>query len=165
MLMIGGRAPSLFFVQTDRTFPLRVYNLILSTELHCYRCVLCMYLLHFPSLRTIGTAVQTDTCVINLSRFRRYCCILEDMYACMLLRMCVVCSYPGLNHNIDFLSESSLRLYMTPQRVVYHTDLHRRFHEQLRNLEPRGQNAVAPALGKAFELLGQHRLSSGVDTW
>ncbi|CAM9727526.1 unnamed protein product, partial [Ectocarpus sp. 13 AM-2016] len=40
-----------------------------------------------------------------------------------------------------------------------------RFHEQLRNLEPRGQNAVAPSLGKAFELLGQHRLSSGVDTW
>lgn len=40
-----------------------------------------------------------------------------------------------------------------------------RFHEQLRNLQPKGQNASAPALGKAFELLGQHRLGSGVDTW
>ncbi|CAN0118847.1 unnamed protein product, partial [Hapterophycus canaliculatus] len=41
----------------------------------------------------------------------------------------------------------------------------RRFHEQLRNLEPEGDNAAGPSLGKAFELLGQHRLSSGVDTW
>eukprot|EP00903_Cladosiphon_okamuranus_P006689 g6529.t1 len=40
-----------------------------------------------------------------------------------------------------------------------------RFQEQLRNLQPSGQNASAPALGKAFELLGQHRLGSGVDTW
>eukprot|EP00752_Nemacystus_decipiens_P009507 g8498.t1 len=40
-----------------------------------------------------------------------------------------------------------------------------RFQEQLRNLQPKGQNASAPALGKAFELLGQHRLGSGVDTW
>lgn len=40
-----------------------------------------------------------------------------------------------------------------------------RFQEQLKKLAPAGENAIAPALGKAFDLLGQHRLRTGVDTW
>lgn len=40
-----------------------------------------------------------------------------------------------------------------------------RFQEQLKKLVPSGENPIAPALGKAFDLLGQHRLGTGVDTW
>lgn len=41
----------------------------------------------------------------------------------------------------------------------------RRFQEQLKKLAPGGQSDVASALGKAFDMLGQHRFRTGVDTW